>query len=160
MKYGLLIFLQVHIEDLADYYVSIVRTILERPDRGVGYLPSGKGGILFPTVGRALVVELNEKALDVSFAAGVLPRKDTPQQKEIRVVSVQEIADELTSGFYDIAERGWGGEKAVRGTVGQRLFGWNPTKLEDAWDQDFEDEMIAYTEGRRGITLGNCVAAP
>lgn len=151
---------QVHVEDLADYYVSIVRTVLERPDRGVGYIPSGKEGIIFPTVGRALITEMNEKALDASFAAGVLPRKDTPPQKEIRLVPLQEIADELTSGFYDIAERAWGGEKAVRGTIGQKIFGWNPTKLEDAWNQDFEDEMIAYTEGRRGITLNNCVAAP
>ncbi|KAF6828338.1 NAD-dependent epimerase dehydratase, partial [Colletotrichum musicola] len=41
----------VHIEDLADLWVLIVRRILERPDRGVGYIPSGTSGIVFPSVG-------------------------------------------------------------------------------------------------------------
>jgi hypothetical protein len=126
----------------------------------MGYIPTGKEGILFPTVGRALVTDMNATALDVAFAAEVLPRVDTPQEKEIRLVSLQEIADELTGGFCEIAERGWGGEKAVRGTVGQHLLGWSPTRLANDWRQDFEDELIAYVEGRRGITINSCVAAP
>jgi nucleoside-diphosphate-sugar epimerase len=151
---------QVHIEDIASYYVSIVRTILERPDRGVGYIPSGKEGILFPTVGCALITEMNSKALDVAFAAGILPREDTPQHKQIRLIPLQELADELAAGFCDIAEYGLGSEKAVTGTIGQKLLGWNPTRLESAWDQDFEDEMVAYMEGRRGSTFKNCIGAP
>jgi hypothetical protein len=145
---------------LADYYISIVKTILERPDRGVGYIPTGKQGILFPTVGRVLITDINAAALDVAFAAGVLPRSDTPQEKEIRLVPLQEIADELTGGFCEIAERGWGGEKAVKGTIGQKVLGWNPKRLERDWKQGFEDELSAYMEGRRGITINGCVAAP
>jgi hypothetical protein len=145
---------------LADYYITIVKTILERPDRGLGYIPTGKQGILFPTVGRALITDMNATALDVAFAARVLPRRDTPQEKEIRLVPLQEIADELTGGFCEIAERGWGGEKAVRGTIGQKVLGWNPKKSESDWKQDFEDELGAYMEGRRGITINSCVAAP
>ncbi|KAF2123915.1 NAD(P)-binding protein [Dothidotthia symphoricarpi CBS 119687] len=147
----------VHIEDLASYFVQLVRTILSRPDRGVGFIPTGKEGILFPTVGRTLVTEINQKALDVAFAAGDLPRGDTPQQKEIRLAPVQEIADKIGAGRVDIATLAWGGEKAVRGTVGQKLLGWEPTRLQDAWDQDFEDELKALKEGRRMVTFASCV---
>lgn len=41
--------------DLADIYVLLVRTILGREDRGVGYLPTGRNGMLFAAVGRALI---------------------------------------------------------------------------------------------------------
>jgi len=45
----------VHVMDLAHIYVLLVQTILEREDRGVGYLPTGRNGILFAAVGRALI---------------------------------------------------------------------------------------------------------
>ncbi|KAG9202579.1 hypothetical protein G6514_004317 [Epicoccum nigrum] len=149
----------VHVLDLADYYVLLIRTILERSDRGVGYIPSGEQGILFPTAGRALMTDINQKALDVAFETGLLPRTDTPQEKEIRLVPLQDIADELTAGFNEVAKRGWGGEKAVKGTVGQSLFGWAPKRQEEAWNQDFRDELVALKEGRRGITISSCVGA-
>ena len=126
----------------------------------MGYIPTGKEGILFPTVGRALISEMNAMALEVAFAAKVLPREGTSQQKEVRLAPLQEIADELTGGFSEIAERGWGGEKAVRGTIGRKLLGWKPKKLEGDLRKDFEDELFAYMEGRRGITINSCVAAP
>jgi hypothetical protein len=97
------------------------------------------------------MTDINATALDVAFAAGVLPRSDTPQEKEIRLVP---------GGFCEIAERGWGGEKAVKGTIGQKVLGWNPKRSERDWEQDFEDELSAYMEGRRGITINSCVAAP
>lgn len=95
--------------------------------------------------------------MDVAFEAGVLPREDTPQHKEIRLAPLQEIADKLTAGFCDVAARGWGGQKAVKGTIGGSLLGWKPTRLQQAWDQDFRDELIALSEGRRGITIANCI---
>lgn len=45
----------VHVLDLADIYVLLVQTILEREDRGVGYLPTGRNGVMFAAVGRALI---------------------------------------------------------------------------------------------------------
>ncbi|KAJ4352973.1 hypothetical protein N0V95_003766 [Ascochyta clinopodiicola] len=149
----------VHVVDVADYYILLIRTIIERPDRGVGYVPSGKKGILFPTAGRALLIEMNQQAVDAAFDAGILPREDSTQQKEVRLVPLQEIADELTAGRCDIAQRGWGGEKAVRGTIGQKLLGWEPKRLQKAWDQDFCDELVALSEGRRGMTMESCIGA-
>ena len=145
--------------DLADYYVLLIREILERSDRGVAYIPSGQEGILFPTAGRALLTDINQKALDVAFDTGLLPREDTPQEKEIRLVPLQGIAEELTAGFYEVAKRGWGGEKAVKGTIGQSLLGWTPQRQEEAWNQEFRDELVALKEGRRGVTIASCVGA-
>lgn len=76
----------VHVEGLADIYVLLIRTILELLDKAVGYLPSGENGILFPAVGRVLHTEIAQRCLDAAFDAGVLPREDTPKEKEIRVV--------------------------------------------------------------------------
>ncbi|KAJ8114132.1 hypothetical protein OPT61_g3914 [Boeremia exigua] len=148
----------VHVLDLADYYVLLVRAILERPDRGIGYIPSGIEGILFPTVGRSLLTDINQQALDVAFERGVLPRKGTPQNKEIRLVPLQVLANELTAGSCEVAKRGWGGEKAVKGTLGQRLLGWTPTRMQEAWDQDFHDQLVALGVGKSN-TIASCMGA-
>lgn len=147
----------VHVVDLADLYILLVRSILERPDRGVGFLPSGKKGVMFSGVGRALMTEINQRVLDAVFDAGVLPREGSPQEKEIREVSLKEIADELTAGREDVAERGWGGHKAMKGTLAPKLLGWEPKFLEDAWKQEFVDELVSLKEGRRGVTMASCI---
>ncbi|TVY66487.1 hypothetical protein Focb16_v009927 [Fusarium oxysporum f. sp. cubense] len=147
----------VHVEDLADAFVLLTRTILEREDRGVGHVPTGKNGILFPAVGRAFQTEIMQKCLDAAFDEGILPRKDTPPSKEIRDVTLQELADEITAGFVDMAERGWAGTKSMKGTELKRLVGWKPSRLEDAWKQDFKDELEALKTGKRPWTLESCI---
>ncbi|CAA9966188.1 NAD dependent epimerase-dehydratase family protein [Pyrenophora teres f. maculata] len=147
----------VHVSDLAKIYVLLVRTILEREDRGVGYLPSGRNGVMFAAVGRTLVRDINQRCLDVAFEDGVLPREDTPQEKEIRNVSLDEIAEKLTAGRPDIAERGWAGHKTTKAMLARRLLGWQPEMLQKAWEQDFKDELVALKEGRRMITMESCI---
>ncbi|KAK5662705.1 hypothetical protein OQA88_8621 [Cercophora sp. LCS_1] len=146
----------VHVSDLADAYVLLVKLILEREDRGVGYIPSGKDGIIFPAVGRVLQTEIFQRCLDVLFADGALPREGTPATKEIRLKTLQEVADEATGGMLDMAEQGWGGNKAMTGTVLRKL-GWEPKFGVEAWKKDFEDEFVASKEGRRGYTFDSCV---
>jgi hypothetical protein len=150
----------IHVIDLADIYVLLLRTILEREDRGVGHIPSGKNGVMFATVGRALIKEINQWCLDTAFTDGILPRKGTPEQKEVRLVPLQEISDKLTAGRTDIAERGWGGHKATKGVLLRKVLGWEPKRLQKAWEQDFHDELIALKENRRMVTLANCVGMP
>lgn len=149
---------KVHVLDLADLFVLLVRAVLEREDRAVGYLPSGKKGVIFPTAGRVLIKDINQKCLDVAFADGILPREDTPKTKEIRLVPLEEIATKLTAGRSDVAERGWAGHKATTGVVARKLLGWQPTRLDEAWEQEFVDELKALKEDRRMITLANCIA--
>ncbi|KAF5024588.1 hypothetical protein F66182_3351 [Fusarium sp. NRRL 66182] len=147
----------VHVEDLAEVFVLLTRTILEREDRAVGYIPSGTNGIIFPAVGRALQTEIMQRCLDVAFDDGILPRQNTPSSKEIRQVPLQELADEVMAGITDMAERGWAGTKSMKGTEAKRLLGWNPTRLEDAWKQDFKDELEALKNGQRPWTLESCL---
>jgi len=147
----------VHVLDLADIYVLLVRTILERKDRGVGYLPSGKNGIMFAAVGRTMIKDINQGCLDVAFADGTLPREDTPKQKEIRLVSLKHIADELTAGFSDVAERGWGGHKAMKAVLARKLLSWEPKRLQDAWEKDFDDVLVAAKEKRKVFAIESCL---
>lgn len=105
------------------------------------------------------MTDINQHAVDAAFDAGVLPREDTTQHREVRLVPLQEVADELTAGRCDIAQRGWGGEKAARGTIGKKLLGWKPKRLQKAWNQDFYDELVALRAGRRGITMESCIGA-
>ncbi|KAI8720014.1 NAD-dependent epimerase/dehydratase [Fusarium sp. LHS14.1] len=143
----------VHVEDLADAYVLLVRAILEREDRAIGYIPTGKRGIISTAVGRVLQTEMMDQCLDASFEDGILPREDTPKMKEIRQVTLQEIADELMSGLVGMAERSWAGHKAMKGTMAKRLLGWNPTRLENEWRQDFVDVLNLLKSGKKGNTL-------
>ena len=149
----------VHVIDLADIYVLLVRTILERDDRGVGYLPSGRNGIMFSAVGRTLIKEINQGCLDAAFADGTLPRDDTPKEKEIRLVPLHEIADKLTAGRRDIAERGWGGHKATKAVQARKLLGWEPKRLQNAWKKDFWAELVALKENRRMVMMESCIGA-
>lgn len=146
----------VHAEDLAAAYVVLAKLILTREDRGVGVIPSGKKGILFPAVGRVLQREIFERCLDAAFDAGVLPREDTPKDKTVVQKELKEIADEITYGLLDMAEQGWAGNKAQKGTVLKQL-GWAPKFLEEAFHKDFVDELSALKEGRRGYTLESCI---
>ncbi|KAK4199242.1 hypothetical protein QBC40DRAFT_282170 [Triangularia verruculosa] len=146
----------VHVEDLADAYILLIKLILERYDRGIGHIPSGKDGILHPSVGRVLQTEIMERCLDACFVDGVLPREDTPKEKTIVQKGLQEIADDVTAGMLDLAESGWAGNKAMTGTVLPKL-GWKPRHLEEAWAKEFHDELKASKEGRRGYIFDSCV---
>ncbi|EKG09437.1 NAD-dependent epimerase/dehydratase [Macrophomina phaseolina MS6] len=143
----------VHVEDLADLYVLLLRAILERKDRGVGFIPSGRNGIISTAVGHALQTEMMNLCLDAAFNAGILPHKDTPKQKEIRQISLQEIADEVMSGLTDMAERSWAGHKTMKGTMAKKLLGWNPTRLEEAWKKDYSDVLDAVKDGNKSNAL-------
>ncbi|KAH8745505.1 hypothetical protein F5883DRAFT_587290 [Diaporthe sp. PMI_573] len=143
----------VHVEDLADVYVLLVRAIIEREDHGVSYIPTGKHGIISTAVGRVLQTEMMQLCLDTAFNAGVLPREDTPTDKQINKVELKELADEIMSGMVDMAERSWAGHKVMTGTVAKKLLGWNPTRLDEAWKQDYRDVLNALEKGISGNSL-------
>lgn len=99
-----------------------MRTILEREDRGVGYIPSGKKEVIFPAAERVMHSEIMQKCLDAAFEAGVLPWADTPNEKEIRQVDLREIADEAMAGDMQMAEQGLAGHKGQKGAIAKRLL--------------------------------------
>lgn len=69
----------VHVEDLTDVYVLLMRTILEREDRGVGYTPSGKKGVIFPAAERVMHSESCKSAsmliLKLACSHGLIPQR-------------------------------------------------------------------------------------
>lgn len=143
----------VHVSDLAALFVLCVRKILE----GTGdEIPRWTKGIIFPTNGRTLMKEIAEGCLDVTFEAGVLPLAGGPQEKEVRMVDLEEAAT-TTAGNLVVAEMGWSGHRKTKGTVARKL-GWNPTRGEEAWKQDFWTELKAAQDGKRGITIDSCIA--
>lgn len=84
--------------------------------------------------------------LDTAIEAGALPREDTPKDKEIRM-----------AGLLDVAERGLAGHKKMKGTVAKRLLSWNPTRLEEAWSQEYVDALELLQSGNGLDTLETCV---
>lgn len=100
--------------DLADLYVLLVKIILGREDRRVGYIPSNKRGVRFPAVGRVLQTEIFQRCLDAAFDAGVLPQEGMPKEKKIRILGLKEIAVEITFGLMDTAEQGLAGTRRRR----------------------------------------------
>ncbi|KAF5008102.1 hypothetical protein FDECE_5586 [Fusarium decemcellulare] len=143
----------VHVEDLADLFILLLRAILEREDRGIGYLPSGKNGIISSSVGYTLQTDMMQLCLDTAFEAGVLPTGNTPQHKEIRQFTLEKIADEIMDGLVSMAERSWAGHKRMKGTVARQLLGWNPNRLRDSWEQDYADVLDELRSSRTGGIL-------
>ncbi|KAK8075925.1 hypothetical protein PG994_003197 [Apiospora phragmitis] len=123
----------VHVADLADLYVRCVRDVVEHD---ASNLPSGARGIVFPTAGRVYMRDIAQGCLDAAFAAGMLPRVDgtTDMQKVIRQVDLQEAAT-TTAGNVVVAEVGWAGHRATKGTVARERLGWLPTHCAAAWAQ-------------------------
>ncbi|KZL75642.1 nad dependent epimerase dehydratase [Colletotrichum incanum] len=144
----------VHVADLADLYVLCVLDIIER---GGANVPTGRRGIMFPTVGRTLTIGIPQKCLDIAFATGNLPKDGGPQQKEVRKVSLEEAA-ETCAGNRDVAETGYAGHRKTKGTVARERLGWKPIHLEEAWNKDFETELEAALNGQRGLTIATCIA--
>ncbi|KAG7047734.1 NAD dependent epimerase/dehydratase [Colletotrichum scovillei] len=144
----------VHVSDLADLYVLCVLDIIER---GGANVPKGKKGIMFPTVGRTLTIDIPRKCLDIAFATGNLPKKGGPQEKIVRNVSLAEAA-ETCAGNMDVAETGYAGHRKTKGTVAREKLGWKPVYGEEAWCKDFETELRAALNGQRPHTMGNCIA--
>ncbi|KAK7937247.1 uncharacterized protein PG986_014115 [Apiospora aurea] len=148
----------VHVSDLADLYVRCVRDIVEN---SASNLPSGARGIVFPTAGRVYMRDIAQGCLDAAFAAGVLPRGGdgvmTPLRKYIRQVDLQEAAT-TTAGNVVVAEVGWAGHRATKGTVARERLGWTPVHAAEAWQQDFVDELRHVVAGKRTVTIDSCIA--
>ncbi|KAF2180222.1 hypothetical protein K469DRAFT_730230 [Zopfia rhizophila CBS 207.26] len=144
----------VHVSDLVELYVLCLLNILEHGGKEV---PMGERGILFPALGRVRMKDTAQGCLDVAFAAGVLPKADCPQTKQVRVVDLTEAAT-TTAGNSVVAGVGWGSHRKTKGTVAKERLGWVPTKCERAWQKDLEDELKFALEGKRGVTIDGCIA--
>lgn len=98
------------------------------------------------------------RCLDVAFEKGHLPIEGGPQEKEIRVLSLEDSVAKTAGNAY-IAETGLAGHRKTKGTVARERLGWNPVYGKEAWEKDFETELQAAVEGKRPSTFQACIAA-
>ncbi|CAI0648521.1 unnamed protein product [Colletotrichum noveboracense] len=146
----------VHIADLADLYVLCVLNIIQT---GGEHIPTGKRGIIFPAVGRALATDVARKCLDLAFAKGNLPKEGTPQAKETRQLDLEDAAAKLAAGNIAVTEKTYAGHRKMKGTIARRKLGWKPIHLDDTWEMDFDTELRAALNGQRTSTVASCLAA-
>ncbi|KAF3800035.1 hypothetical protein GCG54_00015618 [Colletotrichum gloeosporioides] len=146
----------VHIADLADLYVLCVLNIIQT---GGENIPTGRRGIIFPAVGRALATDVAKKCLDLAFANGNLPKEGTPQAKETHQLSIEDAAAKLAAGNIAVTEKTYAGHRKMKGTIARRNLGWKPRHLKDAWEMDFDTELRAALNGQRMSTVASCLAA-
>ncbi|ETS73711.1 hypothetical protein PFICI_14657 [Pestalotiopsis fici W106-1] len=145
----------VHVADLADWYIFCILQVLRN---GGSNLPSGKKGIVFPTNGRKTMYSIAMDCAKAAFDRGVLPNDAVhgPKEPEVRTVDLAEAAT-TTAGNLQVAEAGWGGHRRTTGTVAKAL-GWNPVHGLESWNEDLEHELSCALEGKRGVTIDNCIA--
>lgn len=142
------------VSDLADVYILLLHHILTD---GGQQLPTGKAGTIIPHTARITVKELAQGCLDAAFARGLLPKAGGPREREIRQVTVWQIADETFHGNAQVAEKGWGGYWIHTPTMARKL-GWKPTKIITDWSKEFKEELDAVLDGHRADNIGATIA--
>ncbi|KAI0828433.1 NAD dependent epimerase/dehydratase family protein [Hypoxylon sp. FL0890] len=127
----------VHVEDLAELYLLVVRRILEQGGEG---LPTGKKGIIFSANGRHSWLEVSQGIADACYEAGQIT------DRQVHPVGIEDMA-KLFMGDEDIAELGLASNSRTVSSVA-RALGWKPTRGEEAWKREFRDAVEAVLEKR------------
>ncbi|KAI1412216.1 NAD dependent epimerase/dehydratase family protein [Hypoxylon sp. FL1857] len=125
----------VHVEDLAELYLLVIRRILEQGGEG---LPTGKKGIIFSANGRHSWLEVSQGVADACYEEGRL------LNREVHPVGIPDIV-KLFMGDADIAELGFASNSRTVSSVA-RALGWKPTRGEEAWKKEFKDVVKAVLE--------------
>ena len=94
---GQRVWTHVHIEDLTDLFVLLVRQIVDGE-----HLPSGKQGIYFCETGQHTHLEMAQRLADAGVELGLFP------SAHVRKVSLQEGADAFAGGNAFRAELSFG----------------------------------------------------
>ncbi|ROT41604.1 hypothetical protein SODALDRAFT_331358 [Sodiomyces alkalinus F11] len=147
----------VHVQDLADCYIAVLRKVLFEGGKDV---PTGRkgGGVVYPVPAMRLIDDIARGCLDVTFARGLLPKEGGPTEKELRKISIEEAATTVV-GSTLMAEVVWGAHRKTTGTVAKEKLGWKPVfGGPEAWNKDFEDELDHALSGKRGYTFDVCIA--
>ncbi|KAI0888696.1 NAD dependent epimerase/dehydratase family protein [Annulohypoxylon maeteangense] len=125
----------VHVEDLAELYLLVVRRILEKGGEGV---PTGKKGIIFSGNGRHSSLDVTLGVADAFQAKGLL---DDQELQSLTVSDVKKVMGaEMVSD--DIVELSLASDSRTVSSVARGL-GWNPTRGEEAWKREFKDVVEA-----------------
>jgi nucleoside-diphosphate-sugar epimerase len=142
----------VHIEDVADLYVLILRKLVENGGAGV---PTGKKGIIFSANGDHSRLEQTKDAVEGASKHGLISDTtishiDLNKGSEIfgpslGITNVRDAMDRARS----FVETAFVSNARTVATIARNL-GWKPSKGEDAWKQhDSEDSEVIKKEEKK-----------
>ncbi|KAI1457532.1 NAD dependent epimerase/dehydratase family protein [Annulohypoxylon moriforme] len=126
----------VHIEDLAELYLLVVRRILEQGGEGV---PTGKKGVIFSGNGRHSWLDVTQGIADACFEKGVLADREVKNISAAEVKKILGVGDIMAD---DIVELSFASDSRTVSSAA-RALGWNPTRGEEAWKREFKDAVEA-----------------
>lgn len=151
----------VHVDDLADLYLLLVKRILEGQDED---LPHGRRGIIFPCAesGPVKWTDMLLGCLEAAFKRGLLPKEGGPQAKEVRKIEVDDFLDYMLAGAEATSlSRFVAGVYAAHcnsiGTVAKQL-GWKQTHGLEWLQNDYDHELTAILEGKRQAHMTSIIA--
>ncbi|KAI1209545.1 NAD dependent epimerase/dehydratase family protein [Annulohypoxylon truncatum] len=125
----------VHVDDLAELYVLVVRRIIENGGEGV---PTGKKGIIFSSNGRFSWLDVTRGMADVLHEKGLLADREV---QSVGVSDMKKILG-LEGATDDIAQLSYFSDSRTLSSVARSL-GWNPTRGEEAWKREIQDVVEA-----------------
>jgi len=142
----------VHIEDVADLYVLILRKLVENGGAGV---PSGKKGIIFSANGDHSRLEQTKDAVEGASKHGLISDTtishidlDEGAEKFGPSLGITNVRDNMEAAR-SFVETAFVSNARTVATVARNL-GWKPSKGEDAWKQhDSEDAEVIKKEGKK-----------
>ncbi|KFY79589.1 hypothetical protein V498_08933 [Pseudogymnoascus sp. VKM F-4517 (FW-2822)] len=126
----------VHIEDVADLYVLILRKLVESGGTGV---PSGKKGIIFSANGDHSRLEQTKDAVEGASKHGLISYTtishidlDEGAEKFGPSLGITNVRDNMEAAR-SFVETAFVSNARTVATVARNL-GWKPSKGEDAWE--------------------------
>ncbi|KKY34107.1 putative nad dependent epimerase dehydratase family protein [Diaporthe ampelina] len=142
----------VHVDDLAALYVRVVEEVVGGGGRAV---PSGRGGIVFASVGMVKLVDIARDCVGAVARKGIIQINET--KEVIKEVDLDTVAPYFGGGDLGrhIAAVGWAGHWNTVGKVGEEKLGWKPAHRKEAWHDHghFDRELNAVLEGKRPLSL-------
>ncbi|KAL3443709.1 NAD dependent epimerase/dehydratase family protein [Aspergillus insuetus] len=129
---GRTVWAHVHIEDLTDLFVLLVRKTLEGED-----IPSGRKGIYFCETGEHTHVEVAQRLADAGAGLGLFSSAD------VKSVGVQEAVDAFPPNVFR-EELSFGANARCKAVLARKL-GWKPSR-EGEWVGTFATELEEYAQ--------------
>lgn len=142
----------VHVDDLAGLYVRVAEEVVAG---GGARVPSGRAGVVFPTVGMVRLVDIARDCVEAVARRGIIQINDADEI--VKEVDLDTVAPYFGGGELGrhIAAICWAGHWNTIGTVAEKELGWRPAYGKEAWHSHdhFDSELSAVLEGKRPFAL-------
>jgi len=135
----------VHVVDLADLYVLLLRGILSASSPPP---PHGRDGIYWAETGEHTWLGVSQAIAKTAKSQGFIPTG------EVKSISLKEAADAFMGGDESYVEVVMASNSRTKADKARELLGWDPKRgNEDFWGS-FEDEVSVVNEERGSVKIG------